>query len=249
MATLPSLSRGTAVHTLPSGSPDPRTNPTSLATVTLRKPATTVPAPPMTQPDLSLSLSSLPAPEGTSRRSEVSPSQSSESSLDIEASLARMSSLARSVLQELAQDRGHLLSNSSQSPHSYSTPFPPPPGQKRYLSAVESVGSSMTTVTSLDSELTPPSVDSLATQESHQLHDLPTPSSTVKVYAVCFAHCVRCCVNLSRTLPLLYQHNNSYMYTSDGCNTHCTGLCEYTGAHLTGEKIENALRPQFDHCC
>ena len=237
VATLPSLSRGTAVHTLPSGSPDPRTNPTSLATVTLRKPATTVPAPPMTQPDLSLSLSSLPAPEGTSRRSEVSPSQSSESSLDIEASLARMSSLARSVLQELAQDRGHLLSNSSQSPHSYSTPFPPPPGQKRYLSAVESVGSSMTTVTSLDSELTPPSVDSLATQESHQLHDLPTPSSTVKVYAVCFAHCVRCCVNLSRTLPLLYQHNNSYMYTSDDCNTHCTGLCDYTGAHLTGGKM------------
>ena len=95
----------------------------------------------------------------------------------------------------------------------------------------------MTTVTSLDSELTPPSVDSLATQESHQLHDLPTPSSTVKVYAVCFAHCVRCCVNLSRTLPLLYQHNNSYMYTSDDCNTHCTGLCDYTGAHLTGGKM------------
>ena len=221
VATSPSVSRGATVHTLPSGSPAPRTNPTSLATVTLRKPATTVPAPPMTQPDLSLSLSSLPGPESTGRRSEVSPSQSSESSLDIEASLARMSSLARSVLQELAQDRGHLLSNASQP---YSTP---PPGQKHYLSAVESVGS-MTTVTSLDSELTPPSVDSLA---SYQPHDLPTPPSTVKVHAVCFAHCVRCCVNLSRTLHFCINTITYNVYTSLMTVIHIVQVCVSIQVH------------------
>ena len=186
MAASPTpVSRGNTV-TLPSATTATQVHPSSAATVTPKKLGTIVPlsqkrtlAPPMTLPDLSLSVSSLPAPEVKSRSPEVSPSQS-DSSLDIEASLARMSSLARSVLQELAQDRGHLLSSVSQPPpHSYSTGLPLPQ-LPHSVPAVDSVGS-MTTVTSLDSELTP-SVDSTAAQDSPHPNDLSPVSSSGKVH-------------------------------------------------------------------
>lgn len=98
--------------------------------------------------DLSLTTTSLPVSE-TSTLREISASGSS-SSLDIEASLARMSCLARSVLEELAHDRGHLLR--------VSEPLHPPPNSippsmsvhKPYIPAVAS-STSMTSVTSLDS--------------------------------------------------------------------------------------------------
>lgn len=67
----------------------------------------------VSRPDLSFSVTSpLPAPteSTTSSTYEVSPSQS-ESSFNLDSSLARMSSLARSVLQELAHNRGHLAKN------------------------------------------------------------------------------------------------------------------------------------------
>ena len=98
-------------------------------------------------PNLSLTTTSLPITE-TSVLSEVSPSSSS--SLDIEASLARMSSLARSVLEELAQDRGQLL-KVSEPGQSYLNPRP----LHSYVHASHlptiSSGSSVTSVTSLDS--------------------------------------------------------------------------------------------------
>ena len=82
--------------------------------------------PALVPPNLSLTAMSPSGSETT--LCEGSPS--SDSSVDIEASLARMSSLARSVLEELAQDRGQLLkapvpSQTNQNPNK---PFNPSSG-------------------------------------------------------------------------------------------------------------------------
>ena len=114
--------------------------------------------PSVTLPDLSFSPASPPVPDTSSEPRDASPSQSG-SSVDIEASLARMSSLARSVLQELAQERGHIQSTTHPSLPPVHTPSTP---------VVESKRSSMTAVTSLDdsaaSELTP-SIESMTVQD------------------------------------------------------------------------------------
>ena len=115
----------------------------------------------MAAPDLSLSPANSAL--DTSRPHNISPSQS-DSSLDIEASLARMSSLARSVLQELAQDRGHLM-RATQPPHP-SVPAHTP--QVAVGDTTESTRSSMTTVTSLDSAVSEVTrVESMTLQDTH----------------------------------------------------------------------------------
>ena len=113
-------------------------------------------------PDLSLTTMSIPV---STPRDVISPSQS-ESSLDIEASLARMSTLARSVLQELAEDRGQLLKVSQPLSCSHT------PNSKPFHTILPSTipqTSTMTTVTSQDSTcnseltLTTTTIDSIST--------------------------------------------------------------------------------------
>ena len=134
-------------------------------------------------PDLSLTTMSLPVSE-TSTLREMSACNSS-SSLDIEASLVRMSCLARSVLEELAQDRGHLLRVPGPvHPH----PLPTPPSTSVYKPHLPPVASatSMTSVTSLDSAASSTlqtSGESLALDSSSDLkNDSNMPESTAVLY-------------------------------------------------------------------
>lgn len=101
---------------------------------------------PVSLPNLSLNTASLPFSE-TSGHVITTPSSSS---LDIEASLARMSSLARSVLEELAQDRGQLL-KACEPGRSYHTPQPLDPSAESSLPPMNSA-STLTSVTSLELE-------------------------------------------------------------------------------------------------
>ena len=109
------------------------------------------PVPPTTVavslPNLSLITSSLPFSETSVHETTIS----SSSSLDIEASLARMSSLARSVLEELAQDRGQLL-KVCESRRSYLTPQPLHTSAESSPLPPMSSASTLTSVTSLESE-------------------------------------------------------------------------------------------------
>ena len=156
----------TATSTQHSGTSAALVHPTSSTYAAPKEVETTAPDrrtafQSMAAPDLSLSPANSAL--DTSRPHDISPSQS-DSSLDIEASLARMSSLARSVLQELAQDRGHLM-RATQPPH----PSVPAHTPQVAVGDTESTRSSMTTVTSLDSAVSEvtPSVESMTLQDSH----------------------------------------------------------------------------------
>ena len=136
------------------------------------------PASAMSLPNLSLTNMSLPAPDSSTLREDLPPI-SSNNSLDIEASLARMSSLARSVLKELAEDRGQLLRVTEP----VSTPRLPVPTPSHSssvhpssLPVRSSVSSSMTSVSSLDST----AGSQLTSVVSEELESAPSVEETTQ---------------------------------------------------------------------
>ena len=136
------------------------------------------PASAVSLPNLSLTNMSLPAPDSSTLREDLPPI-SSNNSLDIEASLARMSSLARSVLKELAEDRGQLLRVTEP----VSTPRLPVPTPSHSssvhpssLPVRSSVSSSMTSVSSLDST----AGSQLTSVVSEELESAPSVEETTQ---------------------------------------------------------------------
>ena len=141
-----------AVHTAPFvHTPYTASIPVSSAPTSLPPSNLSSQVPPTTLavslPNLSLNTASLPFSETSVNETTTS----SSSSLDIEASLARMSSLARSVLEELAQDRGQLL-KVCEPGRSYLTPKPLHTSAESSPLPPMSSASILTSVTSLESE-------------------------------------------------------------------------------------------------